>query len=97
MYEQAKYLISDKKFDEAIKALSEISSEIRAQEQIGVATLEIAQQQFDEGNYVEAIQTASGIQNTKYADVTAFLDKTYHTIGNDYFCGREVSGRKRGL
>lgn len=95
LYEQAKHLISDKKFDEAIKVLSEISSEIRAQEQIGLATLEIAQQQFDEGNYVEAIQTASGIQNTKYADVTAFLDKTYHTIGNDYFAdGRYQDARE---
>lgn len=94
VYEQALVLIKNSEPDNAIKLLNQISNETRAQEQIGVASLLKAQQQYSAGDVDAAIQTAQGIQNTKYADVTAFLDMVYHSTGSELFAAEDYQGAK---
>jgi len=94
LYEQAKSLIDGNEFDEAIGLLDQISNETRAQEQIGAASLAKARQQFSEGDIDTAIQTAQGIQNAGYANVVAFLDEVYHTVGNDLFAHKDYQGAR---
>lgn len=94
VYEQAKCLIENKAFDDAIELLNQISDETRAQEQIGVAQLAKARQQFEAGNIDSAIQLAQMIQNAGYADVTAFLDEVYHFVGNDLFEEDDYQGAR---
>ena len=94
VYEQALVLIKNSEPDNAIKLLNQISNETRAQEQIGVASLLKAQQQYSAGDVDAAIRTAQGIQNTKYADVTAFLDMIYHSSGSDLFAEEDYQGAK---
>ncbi len=85
VYEQALVYINSKDFDKSLEYLNKISDETRAQEQIGVATLEKAKQQYADGNTEEALKTAEGIKNTKYADVTAFFDMVYSETAKKYF------------
>ncbi len=94
VYEQALVLIKNGEPDNAIKLLNQISSESRAQEQIGVASLAKAKQQYADGEVDTAIRTARGIENTKYADATAFLDMVYHNTGNELFAGKDYQGAK---
>lgn len=85
VYEQALVYLNSKDFDKSLEYLNKISDETRAQEQIGVATLEKAKQQYADGNTEEALKTAEGIKNTKYADVTAFFDTVYSETAKEYF------------
>lgn len=94
VYEQALILIKNSEPGNAIKLLNQISNETRAQEQIGVASLMKAQQQYSDGDVDAAIRTAQGIQNTKYADVTAFLDMIYHSSGSELFAEEDYQGAK---
>lgn len=85
VYESAVQKIHDGEPEEAISLLNTISDETRAQEQIGVAQLAIAQNQFETGNWEQAVLTAQAINNTTYADVNTFCDKVYHSVGKQFF------------
>ena len=92
VYEQARLLIREGENEEAIRLLEEISQETRAQEQIGLASLNIARRQFAEGDTEAAIQMAKEIRNTEYADVVSFLDEVYHKVGKDLFSAKDYRG-----
>lgn len=94
VYEQGVVLLQNKDPDKALELLNKISDETRAQEQIGAAYLAIAQQQYADGDAETAIETAQRIQNTKYADVTAFFDMVYHDSGNELFDWLEYQDAK---
>lgn len=77
VYEQALLLIRDQKYQDAITVLEKIASEDRAAEQKGLAQLKIAEELYRSGKTNEAIAQAKSIENTTYADVTAFLNNIY--------------------
>lgn len=85
VYEQGVVLLQNKDPEKAVELLNQTSGETRAQEQLGAAYFAIARRQYACGDAETAIETAQKIQNTKYADVTAFLDMVYHDSGNVLF------------
>ncbi len=92
LYEQAKELIKSKDYTAALDVLSKISTEKRAAEQIGVAQLAIAEDQYKHGKTDEAIQTAKSIQDTTYANVTGFLNKVYSETAFQCLDAENLSG-----
>ena len=77
VYEQAVLLIQEGKYEEAITTLENIAGEERAAEQKGLAQLEIAKELYRSGRTNDAITLANSIENTKYANVIAFLNNIY--------------------
>lgn len=82
IYEQAKQLIKEEKYEDAILILESIKSEERASALTGVAQLEIAKELYRDGKTEEAIKQAESVENTTQADVVAFLNLIYLNEAN---------------
>lgn len=92
IYALGEQLIDSEKYDEAISALERISSEKRAEEQIGVAMLKKAESLYRGGKSDEAIKLAKSIKNTDKADVVSFLNNVYFNMAEIFITEQNYQG-----